>query len=42
MNRRGRTREIVDLIDFDIERKRNIVSEQFKVSVAEEGGYIPP
>ena len=30
MDRRGRTGEIVDLVDLDIERKRDVVAQQFE------------
>jgi hypothetical protein len=36
VNRRGRTGEIVDLVDLHIERKRNVVPHQVEVLVIEE------
>ena len=42
MNWRGRACQIVDLIDLDIERKRHVVTDQFKMFVVEQVLDIPP
>ena len=35
MNRRGRTGEVVDFVDLDIERKRHVVAHQLEARMAE-------
>ncbi len=42
MNRRGRAREIVDLVHFDIEREGDIVAKHFEVLVREQMLNIGP
>ena len=34
MHRRGGAREIVDLVDFDVERKSHVVAHQLKAGIA--------
>ena len=36
MNWRGRACQIVDLVDLDIERKRHVMTDQFKMFVVEQ------
>ena len=36
VDRRGRAREVVDLVDFDVERKRDVVAHQLEVGVGGE------
>jgi hypothetical protein len=40
MNRRSRARQVVDLVDLEIERKRNVVAYRLEVSMTEETGDI--
>jgi hypothetical protein len=40
VNRRSRTGEIVDLVDFDIERVGYVMSQKLEVSIVSEVGDI--
>jgi hypothetical protein len=42
VNGRGRTGEVVDLIDFDVERERHIVTNQLKPMVIEQMIDVAP
>jgi hypothetical protein len=42
VDRRGRTGEVVDLVDFDIERKSHIVPDQFEALVPDQIFDIAP
>jgi hypothetical protein len=40
VNRRRRTRQIVDLIDLHIKRKGNVVAKEFKIGIPHQMGDI--
>jgi hypothetical protein len=40
MNRRGGASEVVDLVDFDIERMRNVVAQCLRARIREQMLYI--
>ena len=42
MDRRGRAGEIVDLVDLDIERKRDVVAHQLERLMVEQMGDVAP